>query len=367
LNIDLNGWRPEQGKTDKQGQLVDDRIYNSKDYDRSLVIDERTQMVAKQVMAFLRKTNVYDKTIIFCVDIEHATRMRQAIVNESQDLVLENYKYVMKITGDDKEGKRELDNFINPEERYPVITTTSKLMTTGVDAQTCKLIALDANIVSMTEFKQIMGRGTRVNELYGKHFFTIMDFRNVTDLFADKEFDGDPVMIKIITDIDESTELTDDDVFGETDEKIIDPLSGEEVDFESNEEPIDIEIPVIIDGGEIIEEPRPKVYVAGVSVTLLSERVQHLDANGKLITESLKDYTKKNLLKEFRSLDDFLTRWNNADKKKALIDELEQHGILLDNLREEVKKDLDIFDLICHVAWDKPALTDVSTLFRTQS
>ncbi|MDP2903645.1 MAG: DEAD/DEAH box helicase family protein [Methylovulum sp.] len=357
LNIDLEGWRPEQGKTDQQGHIIDDRIYNSKDYDRNLVIDERTQLVAKQVMAFLRKTNVYDKTIIFCVDIEHATRMRLAIVNEAQDLVLENYKYVMKITGDDDEGKRELDNFINPEERYPVITTTSKLMTTGIDAKTCKLIVLDANIGSMTEFKQIIGRGTRVDEDYGKLFFTIMDFRNVTDLFADNSFDGEPVMIKTVSNMDETTELTDDTIFGGTDEAIIDSLSGEAVDFEPAERSNDDDIPVIIDGGNIIAEPPNKIYVAGVSVTLLSERVQHLDSDGKLITESLKDYTKKNLLKEFRSLDDFLTRWNTADKKKALIEELEQHGILLENLREEVKKDLDIFDLICHVAWDKPALT----------
>lgn len=356
LNIDLEGWRPEHGKTDKQGLLVDDRIYNIKDYDRHLVIDERTQLVAKQVMAFLRKTNVYDKTIIFCVDIEHATRMRQAIINEASDLVLENYKYVMKITGDDDEGKLELDNFINSEERYPVIATTSKLMTTGIDPKTCKLIVLDANIGSMTEFKQIIGRGTRVDEEYGKMFFTIMDFRNVTDLFADKDFDGEPVMIKTVFGVDETTELTDDDIFDFTDEKIIDSLSGEAVDSESTEPVIDNDIPIII-GGDIIVEPRDKIYVAGVSVTLLSERVQHLDADGNLITESLKDYTKKNLLKEFRSLDDFLKRWNTADKKKALIDELEQHGIMLENLREDVKKDLDIFDLICHVAWDAPALT----------
>jgi type I restriction enzyme R subunit len=357
LNIDLEGWRPEQGKTDKQGLLVDDRIYNSKDYDRQLVIDERTQLVAKQVMAFLRKTNVYDKTIIFCVDIEHATRMRQAIVNEASDLVLENYKYVMKITGDDNEGKLELDNFINSEERYPVIATTSKLMTTGIDAKTCKLIMLDANIGSMTEFKQIIGRGTRVDEDYGKLFFTIMDFRNVTDLFADRDFDGEPVMIKTVLGVDGTTELTDDDIFELTDENSIDSLSGEAVDFESTEPVIDNDIPIIIGGGDIIAEPRDKIYVAGVLVTLLNERVQHLDADGNLITESLKDYTKKNLLKEFRSLDDFLTRWNTADKKKALIDELEQHGIMLENLREEVKKDLDIFDLICHIAWDAPALT----------
>ncbi|MEI6746443.1 MAG: DEAD/DEAH box helicase family protein [Methylococcaceae bacterium] len=225
LNIDVEGWRPEQGKTDKGGALVDDRIYNNKDYDRLLVIDERTKLVAKQVMAFLCKTNVYDKTIIFCIDIEHATRMRQAIVNEAQDLVLENYKYVMKITGDDIEGKRELDNFINPEERYPVIATTSKLMTTGVDAQTCKLIVLDANIGSMTEFKQIIGRGTRVNEAFGKQFFTIMDFRNATDLFADKDFDGEPVMIKVVENVDNETDALDDVIFGTSDEVTTDDES----------------------------------------------------------------------------------------------------------------------------------------------
>ncbi|WP_202806340.1 MULTISPECIES: EcoAI/FtnUII family type I restriction enzme subunit R, partial [Planktothrix] len=195
LNIDLEGYRPEAGKLDKSGYLVEDRIYNSKDFDRNLVIDERTQTVAKRVMDFLRLTDVYSKTIIFCVDVEHAERMRQAISNEAGDLVRENYKYVMRITGEDKEGKLELDNFINPEERYPVIATTSKLMTTGVDAQTCKLIVLDSNIQSPTEFKQIIGRGTRINEQFDKRFFTIMDFRNVTDLFSDRTFDGDPVMI----------------------------------------------------------------------------------------------------------------------------------------------------------------------------
>jgi type I restriction enzyme R subunit len=352
LNIDVEGWRPENGKTDKDGALIDDRIYNSKDYDRTLVIDERTKLVAKQVMAFLRKTNVYDKTIIFCVDIEHATRMRQAIVNEAQDLVLESHKYVMKITGDDIEGKRELDNFINPEERYPVIATTSKLMTTGVDAQTCKLIVLDANIGSMTEFKQIIGRGTRVNEAFGKQFFTIMDFRNVTDLFADKDFDGEPVMIKVVANVDDETELTDDVIFGSTDEVATD----DETTIPPPELPT-AETPVIIGGGEITVEPRPKIYVAGVDVSVLNERVQYLDENGKLITGSLIDYTRRSLLKEFTSLDNFLNRWNASEKKAALIEELEQQGIILENLREDVKKDLDVFDLICHVAWDKPALT----------
>jgi len=323
LNVDLEGWRPEQGKIDIKGQLVDDRLYNLKDYDRNLVIDARTQTVAKLVMAFLRKTGVYDKTIIFCVDIEHATRMRQAIVNEAQELVLENYKYVMKITGDDEEGKRELDNFINSEERYPVIATTSKLMTTGIDAKTCKLIVLDANIGSMTEFKQVIGRGTRVDEKYGKLFFTIMDFRNVTEKFADIDFDGDPVMIKILTNVGDDTEISDLDTTEEDDATTFDT---KEETAEPPEQSTDYDMPTLIGGGDIIEEPQ-KIYVAGVAVTLLNERVQHLDTNGKLITESLIDYTRKSLLKEFSSLDNFLTRWNGAEKKKALLDELEQQCV----------------------------------------
>ncbi|MFH1975453.1 MAG: DEAD/DEAH box helicase family protein [Pseudomonadota bacterium] len=353
INVDLEGWRPEAGKTDKDGNLVEDRLYNTKDYDRNLVIDPRTELVANKVTEFLNKTNRFDKTIIFCVDIEHAERMRQAISNFNTDLVQANHKYVMRITGDEDEGKRELDNFINPEETYPVIATTSKLMTTGIDAQTCKLIVLDSNIQSMTEFKQIIGRGTRINEEFDKTYFTIMDFRNVTDLFADRGFDGDPVMIK---EVDANEPLTDDDINPEEQEDIIDIESGEEIDFE-DETIIDYEEPQIIDGGNIVSEPRLKIYVADVDVSILNERVQYLDGDGTLITESLKDYTKRNILKTYRSLDDFLKRWNSAEKKKALIEEMEAEGIILENLNEEVKKDLDLFDLICHVAWDMPALT----------
>jgi len=349
LNVDLEGWRPEIGKTDKDGNLVEDRTYNTKDFDRNLVIDERTQTVARKVTEFLKVTDPFDKTIVFCVDIEHAERMRQALAIENSELVKDNYKYVMRITGDDEEGKRELDNFINPEERYPVIATTSKLMTTGVDAQTCKLIVLDSVIKSMTEFKQIIGRGTRINEEYGKTFFTIMDFRNVTDLFADTAFDGEAVMIK---EIKGEEEITKDDVETGEDEE-----HPEEADGAGDDGKEKIQITTIVDGGPITTEPRPKVYVAGVDVSILNERVQYMDQNGKLITGSLKDYTKQNILKEFRTIDDFLTRWNKTDKKKALIDELEENGILLANLKEEVKKDLDLFDLICHIAWDMPALT----------
>ncbi len=348
LNVDLEGWRPESGKTDKQGLLVEDRIYNRKDFDRSLIIDERTQAVADKVTEFLKKTNRFDKSIIFCSDIDHAQRMRSAIANANSDLVAQNSKYVMQITGDNDEGKRELDNFINPEEDYPVIATTSKLMTTGVDAQTCKLIVLDSNIASMTEFKQIIGRGTRINEEYGKSFFTIMDFRNVTDLFADPDFDGDPVRVK---------ELGSDDEFDSPEDEIKD---GSEIVDEDGEtiifDPV-IEEPEITDGGEIIGEPRPKYYVNGVNVAVLNERIQYMDGNGKLITGSLRDYTRQKVREQYQSMDDFLSDWNAANKKQAIIDELTEQGIVFENLKEAINKEMDIFDLICHTAFDQPPLT----------
>jgi type I restriction enzyme R subunit len=354
LNVDLEGYRPEAGKRDKSGKLVDEREYNRKDFDRTLVIDDRTKAVAKRVMDFLRQTDVYSKTIIFCVDTEHAERMRQAIANEAGDLVRENYKYVMRITGEDKEGKRELDNFINPEERYPVIATTSKLMTTGVDAQTCKLIVLDSNIQSTTEFKQIIGRGTRINEEFNKRFFTIMDFRNVTDKFYDPAFDDDPVMIK---EVRENEPFTVENITGDITQEIIDQETGETINFDHNDEIPENQNPTIIDGGDIITEPRSKVYIAGVEVTILNERTQYLNEDGQLATTSLRDYTKQKLLGEFSSLDEFLKRWNQADKKSVLIEELRNQDIILENLQKDVKKDLDLFDLICHIAWDRPPLT----------
>lgn len=348
LNVDLEGWRPEVGKTDKQGLLVDDRIYNRKDFDKSLVIDERTESVAKKVTDFLKKTNRFDKTIIFCVDIDHAQRMRTAIANANSDLMAQNSKYVMQITGDNDEGKRELDNFINPEEKWPVIATTSKLMTTGVDAQTCKLIVLDSNIASMTEFKQIIGRGTRINEEFGKTFFTIMDFRNITDLFADSAFDGDPVRLKEMEEDDEFESPEDEAASSET---VIDE-NGDEVTFDTPYTP-----PDIIGGGDIISEPRPKYYVNGVNVAVLNERIQYMDGSGKLITGSLKDYTRQKVLEQYKSLDEFLNKWNQADKKQAIIDELIEQGVVFENLKEAISKEMDIFDLICHTAFDQPPLT----------
>lgn len=349
LNVDLEGWRPEQGKTDKQGLVVDDRIYNQKDFDKSLVIDERTETVARKVTEFLKKTNRFDKTIIFCVDIDHAQRMRAAIANENSDLMAKNSKFVMQITGDNEEGKMELDNFINPEEKYPVVATTSKLMTTGIDAQTCKLIVLDSNIGSMTEFKQIIGRGTRINEEFGKTFFTIMDFRNVTDLFADPDFDGDPVRVKELTE-DEEFESFDDEI--QSDEPITDE-DGEEIVFE----PPNSEYPEVITDSDIVAEPRPKHYVNGVNVAVLNERIQYMDGNGKLITGSLKDYTKQKVREQYQSLDDFLNKWNQADKKQAIIEELTEQGIVFEDLKEAINKEMDIFDLICHTAFDQQPLT----------
>lgn len=355
LNVDAEGWRPEQGKTDQDGNEVEDRLYNLKDYDRKLVIDERTQTVANKISELLKKTDRFDKTIVFCVDIDHAQRMRGALANANSDLMAKNNKYIMQITGDNEEGKRELDNFINPEQNYPVIATTSKLMTTGVDAQTCKLIVLDSNIGSMTEFKQIIGRGTRINEEYGKRFFTILDFRNVTDHFADPDFDGDPVRIKVLTEDDE-IETPEEEA---ADDTPITDENGDPVDFPTDDDtPDDDKIPPdIIDGGDVVAEPRAKYYINGVNVAVLNERIQYLSADGKLITGSLKDYTREKVQQHYQSLDDFLNRWNSADKKQAIIQELEEQGIIWENLKQAVNKEMDLFDMICHVAFDQPPLT----------
>ena len=277
LDRDLEGYRPAKGKVDKYGNLIEDRIYNVSDFDRNLILEKRTEIVAKKITEFLKKTNRFDKTIVFCVDIDHAERMRQALINENSDLVKENSKYIMRITGDNEEGKAQLDNFIDPESKYPTIVTTSKLLTTGVDAQTCKLIVLDSNINSMTEFKQIIGRGTRIKEEYGKLFFTIMDFRGVTRLFADPDFDGDPVVIyepKEGEDIVPPTEGEYDDFEGEPGAYV----NEDEGDFDLDEN----------GGGK-----RVKYVVDDVEVMVVNERVEYYDKDGKLVTESLKDYTRK--------------------------------------------------------------------------
>lgn len=343
LDKDAEGYRPEKGKRDKYGYEIDDREYNTKDFDKNLVLEDRTRTVAKAVSDYLKKNNSrYAKTIFFCVDIEHAERMRQALINENPDLVAINSKYVMRITGDNEEGKAELDNFIDPASKYPTLVTTSKLMTTGVDAQTCQYIILDTNINSMIEFKQIIGRGTRIREDYGKQYFTIVDFRGVTKLFADKNFDGEPVIIKT-TDDDippEDDEPGDDDGTGGGDGEDCDPVT-----------PPDINIP-----DEVSETPA-KYFVNDVAVKVMNERVYYYDKDGKLITESLVSYTRKNVRSEFETMEDFLNKWKEAERKEVILKELEEKGILFDELKDEVGKDLDPFDLICHVAFDMPALT----------
>jgi type I restriction enzyme R subunit len=312
-----------------------------------LVIDERTDAVAKKLTEYLKGFDRFAKTIIFCVDIDHAERMRNAITRHNADLVAENYKYVMQITGDNDEGKRELDNFINPEEKYPVIATTSELMTTGVDAQTCKVIVLDANINSMTKFKQIVGRGTRINEEFNKLYFTILDFRNATDNFADPDFDGDPLRIKPITeDVDLTTIVEEEE---QEDTPIIDDITGDEI----------VIVPPVVREPTSQDEykARPKQYINGVDVSVLVSRELYFDHNGKMITTSLKDYTKTLIKERFASLEDFLLTWNKAHKKEAIIKELQEQGVMVEALYDAVDKQVDLFDLICHIAYDQPPLT----------
>lgn len=350
LNVDAEGWRPEQGKTDKDGNVVEDRIYNRKDFDRNLVIEERTDIVARKLSEFLKGFDRFAKTIVFCVDIDHAERMRSALQRHNSDLAAANYKYVMQITGDNDEGKRELENFTNPEEKYPVIATTSELMTTGVDAQTCKVIVLDANINSMTKFKQIIGRGTRINEEFGKLYFTILDFRNATDLFADKDFDGDPIRVKPVSEDTDLSGIVDEE---ETDTNpIIDNVTGDEIKVEKPK----IRYPER-ESSNVVREPRQKVYVNGVDVSVLISREMYFDQHGKPITTSLKDHTKEIIKEKFVSLDDFLNKWNSTDRKEAIIAELQEQGVMVEALYEAVDKKVDLFDLICHVAFDKPPLT----------
>ena len=343
LDKDTFGWRPTEGMRDKHGNLIEDRIYTGADMNRKLVLERRDEVVAARITEYLRANDRYAKTIVFCEDIDHAARMRQALSNANADICATQPKYVVQITGDNAEGKRELDNFIDPEKTYPVIATTSKLMSTGVDAQTCKLIVLDQTIKSMTLFKQIIGRGTRLREDLGKTWFTILDFKRATELFADKEFDGEPV-------------------------QVYEPQPGDPVqppeppaaplhpaDDPSALAPTDPLGPLVTGpGGD-----EPKKYIVGgqVTVAVARERVQYLNAQGKLVTESLRDYTRINLLKKYDSLDRFLQTWQQADRKAALLQELEGQGVLLDALADEVGKDLDPFDLLLHVAYDQPPLT----------
>lgn len=349
LDKDTFGWRPTAGMTDNKGQLIEDRVYTGRDMNRKLVLEPRDVVVAERITAYLRATDRMAKTIVFCEDIDHAARMRQALSNANADICATQPNYVVQITGDNLEGKRELDNFIDPEKEYPVIATTSKLMSTGVDAQTCKLIVLDQNIKSMTLFKQIIGRGTRLREDLGKTWFTILDFKRATELFADKDFDGEPVQIyepkagQPIAPPDEQPDGMPHPVRAEPVEAGLNDL-GRLGPFAPG-----------VDGS--------KKYIVGgmVTVAVARERVQYLNAQGKLITESLRDYTRINLTKQYDSLDKFLQAWNDAERKAALLQELEGQGVLIEALAEELAStgltNLDPFDLLLHVAYNMPALT----------
>lgn len=349
IDRDVQGYRPIQGQLDRDGEEVEDRIYNTKDFDRTLVLDDRTKLVAQKITEFLKQSgDRMAKTIVFCVDQEHAARMRQALINENGDLVALNHRYVMRITGNDKDGLDQLGNFIDPEAPYPVIVTTSRLLSTGVDAQTCRLIVLDREVGSMTEFKQIVGRGTRVHEDTQKLYFTVMDFRGSTSHFADPEFDGEPVQIyepganDPVTPPDDAPQ-TDD--YGQP----LAPTPGDDETVLTNpDDPM---------GSAPGGNPSRKIYVDGVGALIVAERVEYLDESGKLVTESLRDYTRKALQKQFASLDAFLKRWNSEQRKEAVVEELEAEGLPLDLIAAELGRDLDPFDLICHIAFDAKPLT----------
>ncbi|MCU7796495.1 MAG: DEAD/DEAH box helicase family protein [Candidatus Thiodiazotropha sp. (ex Myrtea spinifera)] len=328
IDKDVLGWVPPKGMKDDLGQEIEHREYNQADMDRILVLNQRTKLVANRVVQYLNATDPFAKTIIFCEDIDHAERMRVAIVNAAGQVAIDNPKYVMRITGDSVEGKAELDNFIDPESRFPVIATTSELLTTGVDAKTCKLIVLDKTITSMTSFKQIIGRGTRIDEENGKWFFSIMDFKKATELFRDPDFDGEPVVIY---------EPGDDD----------DPVPPDPEPDDDDD----------TDDGDDGETATQKVRVSGVPARIINERIEYLGPDGDLITESYKDFSRKQIQSEYASLDDFLKRWNGEKKKQAILDELEEHGIVLDNLAAEIGKEYGDFDLICHIAFGQPPLT----------
>ncbi|MCC2616174.1 DEAD/DEAH box helicase family protein [Aestuariibacter halophilus] len=357
IDVDLQGWRPTKGQVDKHGNEIEDRVYNQKDFDRTMVIDERTQLVAQTITNYLKRTDTMAKTIVFCNDIHHAERMRRALVNCNSEQVAKNDKYVMKITGDDEVGKAQLDNFINPKKAYPVIATTSELMTTGVDAKTCKLVVLDQNIQSMTKFKQIIGRGTRIDDRYGKLWFTILDFKKATELFADERFDGIPEKI-IQTKPDDINDPDSgfDEIIVDTDNDNEDGRGHDEPDgFPDDSGPID-EGDWTTGGDDEGGEVR-KYHVNGVTVSKVAERVQYYDTDGKLVTESFKDYTRKTLSQQFASLDDFIRKWNASERKQTIIDELAGEGIIWEALEQEVGEGIDPFDMICHVAFDQPPLT----------
>lgn len=329
LDKDLEGYRPEKGKLDEDGYEVEDKEYTVHDFDRTIVIDERTQVVAKRITEYLKATDRYSRTIVFCVDTEHALRMRNALANENADMMQQNPNYVVRITSNDMEGKNKLDDFIDANTVYPVIATTSKLLSTGVDTKTVKLIALDEDIQSMTEFKQIIGRGTRLYESKGKEYFTIMDFRNNSEKFADPNFNG-PAEMVLDVDGGDGKEPKTPKSFGIDDNKPNLPISG-----------------------DVDDEGFKKVYINGVDVSILNETIKYYDADGKLITESIMEYSKKNLKRMYTNYEGFEQEWLRADSKKEFVEFLLGEGVMVDALFDKVNDNVDVFDLLSNVAFDK--------------
>lgn len=334
VNITTNigdEWRPTKGQKDINGNLIEDRIYNNTDYDYNIVIEDRIREVAHEITCYLKNTDRMAKTIVFCADEEHADRMRTALVNENSDMCRKNPDYVVRITGSDPYGQSKLDYFISVASKYPVIATTSKLLSTGVDCKMVKLIVLDQRINSMTEFKQIVGRGTRIREKDGKTHFTIMDFRNITRLFADPDWDG-PI---------------------EVDESYVKQKPKPYPEYKDD--------PTIIHEPDPKPRPNPKPIVDknGCRVEVINKVVSVYDANGKLLrTESITDYTRKNINDTYVNLDDFINHWNAAEKKAEITDLMRESGIDLQALKiERNMEDVDDFDFICHIAYGKKPLT----------
>ena len=358
LDLDVEGYRPRPGELDDRGEAIEDRLYNQKDFDRVLVIDERTRRVARWITEYLKASGErMQKTIVFCVDTEHALMMRQALINENQDLVQADGRYVMRVTGNDSEGMEQLDSFIDPLEPYPVIVTTSRLLSTGVDAQTCRLIVLDREVGSMTEFKQIVGRGTRVHADSQKYYFTLVDFRKASNHFADPDFDGEPIQAEDFG--EDGTRLGEDAAAAGADSANA-PWEEDAAD-EGETLLLDPDAPAIPTA-----EGRQKYYIKGQPVRVLTERIEYLDENGKLVTESLRDYSRRTVREHYASLDAFLRRWRGEERKATIIQELAEEGLLLEPLQEEVGLELDPFDLICHIAYDQPPLSRRERAARVQ-
>lgn len=324
INIDLVGWEPEEDEHDIYGQLIEEDYFSRKDFGRKIALLKRREIVARRITKMLHKIGRKTKTIVFCTDTDEAEAMRQLLVNMNSDLYKKDSRYVMRITGDDPVGKKQLDNFIDPEEPYPTIVTTSQLLSTGVDCKTCGLVVIDKEIGSMTEFKQIVGRGTRLRPDKNKWHFEILDFRNATQLFKDPAFDGDP-----------------------------EPSQNSRPYSRDESEPVHVQEP------QEPYTPKNKYVVDGKAVRIETEIVSYLGADGKLVNESITSFTRRNIRKKFADIDTFISRWSATARKKAILDELKEYDVLIDAVREANPhlEDVDIFDIICHVAFDRKPMT----------